>query len=39
MIYRARKELQAHISNTAGHKTSGNRWQWRDQPQEVLDEE
>jgi hypothetical protein len=39
MIYRARKELQAHIGNTAGHKTSGNRWQWRDQPQEALDEE
>jgi hypothetical protein len=30
MVYRARKDLQAHIQNTEGRKSPLNRWKWSD---------
>lgn len=30
MIFRARKELDRFIQNTAGHKSPANRWKWVD---------
>jgi len=39
MLYRAQKELRAHIQNTEGHKSPQNRWKWSDQVVEVEEYE
>ncbi len=39
MLYRAQKELRAHIQNTGGHKSPQNRWKWSDQAVEVEEYE
>ena len=32
MVYRARKALASHITNTEGHRSPKNRWRWSEEP-------
>jgi hypothetical protein len=39
MIYRARKELSAHIQNTQGRQAPSNRWKWTDTLVELANDD